>query len=406
MRRPRMTEAGLDSVYNDVRAYAQVAGYYDKIEDLEIRISQGFSTASESEMTFEAASAILRGRLADGEGVQRRAAWYAQRVLGGRSCCVGNHVLQERDGKLMSPLVEQLKQYGLAVRDVDFTNIRDAVAPVRPKKRIEGLIIDQPCNKLTLIKGLGIERRRLLQEPTLFDRNPRHAVVRRATTSAIGTLVMGEWILRSALPTVDVRCILMLVDPDLHSRDFMAIETTGTFVKQLSGEWHSLEPNSVVGSSDLWRQAGHDLEDLALPSTLVAREGLMRLPVDRATRCLMVLDVLWSRQAGASGLAAMTVGEIAREVERRFLIEYTNDHRRHDIEDCLENGGFVERPPYESKCYALTATGVYQGLVTRRLLSKGLAKAFDGDLEANVLGPIRKQARLWARYHGGDQVVE
>ncbi|MBL8876348.1 MAG: hypothetical protein JNM86_11190 [Phycisphaerae bacterium] len=407
MNKSHLNEASLESVLEAVRAYAAIAGHIDTLVDLEQRISQSWARATEQPFSFDDHSMIL-GRAKRTDITTRWSAWIAQRIFNCRATCVGNHLVQVRGAKPESPVLQQLEHYGLETRPVDLDDVIKfgTKSPVPPHKCIDGLLISAGAGELVVVRSAKLQRQRSTESPTLFNPSPRPVASSAISSRTIASLIQSEFLLRSALPSAKIRCVVALVDSDVESREFYLYETTGAFYRQIQGPNFNLGSLPLLASSRDILAKGEDLEEIANPPSWVVREPLMRLPVDRATRAMMILDVLWQLQASSPGLVAMGVSEIAQEVQKRFLIEYTSDHQRHDLEDCLVNGKFIEQPTYEKKCFALTPAGVFQALVGRRMLQIVRRPKGEDDADPFILAPIRRQARLWARYYRGEQVID
>lgn len=406
MKRYPQTEAKLESVFSAVRAYASIAGHYDNIHELETRIARSWADTTKSGLTFDVVGSILGRAIKEDERRSRWGAWLAGRLFSGRATCVGNHVIQQRQNGFESPLVGQLQSLGLPTRRIAFKQFTETLRGYRTQRRIDGMLVNLGEPQITVIKTAVLPLRAPTEEPSLFNPRPVGKPSFIVPSSAITPLVIAEWVLRSSLPSVPVRCLMFLIDGDRDSREFFAFDTTGTYLQQLTKSTFDLSACQVAKSSCELRAEGVDLESLASCPDIVTRESLMKLPVDRATRAMMCIDALWSRQASRQGLSVMTAGELAKEVEHRFLINYTRDHQRHDLEDCLVNRGFIERPSYERKCYALTPIGVFQALLQRRLFQTNAIAIGPHDAEPSVLAPIRRQAKLWARYQAGEQIID
>ncbi len=411
----KLNEASIESVLTAVRAYAALAGHYDSVYDLELQISQAWNHATRGEFTYEDHSVIL-GSQREAADVSRWGAWIAQGLFQTRACSVGNHLFQvknsaESEARYTSSILGQLRQVGLKTRNIPWPaviKLAHSVSRILPKKKIDGLLIRPGMNEIVVLKCVQIQRAKGNEPASLFNPKPAFSISDTVYSSDVLTLIVAEMMVRLAInsPSIDVRCVLMAVDPMHGNREFYAYDTTGTYAQQIKGSRFSVSNFKLIASSASMISRGEDVEGLANPPRLVVREPLMRLPVDRATRCMMLLDVMWHHQCNATGLRATKLSELSDEVERRFLIDYSSDHRRHDMEDCLVRESFVERPKYESNRYALTPAGVFQAIVGRRMLQTIDRPRSDVDAEEFVLAPIRRQARLWARYSRGEQVVE
>lgn len=401
-----MDEAKMENVRRFVRAYGELAGYVDRIDDLQHQVLAAFREASTSTATFESVGSILGRHYQKHEQVARKAAWIAQHKLQTRAFAVGNHFVQRQNDVQFSPVVQQLEQLGYQSRGVNFDSFSRLLTDRSWVKRIDALMVRPDAGELVLVKACSFEQlQRQLDEhssvmtPNLWVPVPQREFCELVPSKFLVSLTYAEWILRSAFPEFDVRSILLVVDPGPVNWRHKGFDVTGTALRHIQAEHHPLSGFDVV-----WEGEEHDVayQDIA---KIPAADPLNALPVDRAARARMVLEWMWREQAVSDGLAPMTVQEISKSVKKAHLIHYTPDLRRHDLEDCLVTGGYIERPRYEKKCYVLTPLGVFEALVSRQQLAPASGFEHGRDVLAKALGSIRNQARLLARYAEGEQVI-
>jgi len=193
---------------------------------------------------------------------------------------------------------------------------------------------------------------------------------------------------------------------DSEGWNYQIHETRDLCLRQISLDRFALDQIPPLTSSVDWLKGKRDLDELQRIPEIPAKNRLNRLPVDRATRSYMILDYLWELQKDADRLVVVDVPEIAGAIRQRHLIVYPIDLRRHDIEDCLARGGFVERTRYDGSGYALAPSGVARAVIMRQQLNQPGPYVMDvEDAEPHLLSPIRHQARLWAAYKNGDRVL-
>ncbi|MEM1329840.1 MAG: hypothetical protein AAGG07_04695 [Planctomycetota bacterium] len=411
-KRKGTTEAKLENTRRYVRAFGEMAGFMDRIDDVRHAIQRGYAEAIQQPPSFDSHGSILGRESPRQEQVSRKAAWIASHRLGSRAFCVMNQLVQCQAGRYFSPLLQQVEMLGYPTRPVPFESFVPLAKQRRAMARIDALFVDPVSMRLTVVKGCSVEQlqRRLdrdasVMEENLWVRHRQLALAREVPTKHIATLVLAEMILRSALPDWDVDTMLVAVEREDCSWNYEGIQFSGTALAELAEQWNPVREEQVIWSADAAGVLAFGSTELDRLPRVPAKEPLNGLPVDRATRCRMVLETLWLQQAGVDGLAVGGRGEIATAVEDRYLIHYSQDLRRHDFEDCLAIGGFIERPRYAGKCYALTPLGVFEALLSRRQIEPEMRTPQSPDPASHLVSSVHNQARLWARYTEGEQVI-
>ncbi|PKL34052.1 MAG: hypothetical protein CVV40_00120 [Planctomycetes bacterium HGW-Planctomycetes-2] len=119
----------------------------------------------------------------------------------------------------------------------------------------------------------------------------------------------------------------------------------------------------------------------------------------------MVMNCLWAKQRlNPNKLVILGGSAINEMVEQEYSLHYPKEMRRHDLEDCLERNGYVERPAYEGAQFALTPRGVARVLFFKRMFAGMSDVEIDEDLDHHILSHIYRQADIWAQYRDGKAV--
>lgn len=392
-------EAKIENLRRWIRAYGEIAGYADRLGSIQEGVEQAYREAFERRADFDVLGSILGRQYKSAEAVARKAAWIAQWHSSCRAVCVGTQILQKQNHRFQCAMLDQIAQLGIKIKPVVFESFTEHMDSTPHVKRVDAVLPDTERRRITVVKGVSTDRMRLRDSTELFSSGAGTCV--EVPANVVASLIFAEWILRSAMPDYEVRCIVAGVSPDPGIWTFRAFETSGSILRDVQERTVGLPVSkerwtSVLGAGSM------DLLD-SVPD-LPVRDPFMKLPVDRATRAHMILDAVWKRQAASSQLISMSVSEIAEDVQDRFLINYTPDWRRHDIEDCLIPGGFVERLRYERKRYALTPLGVFEAMMAHRQLATPMRAAKLEEDVPHLLRVVQRQARLLARYADGEQV--
>lgn len=400
-------EAKIENVRKFVRAYGEISGFIDRVDDLQHQISASLKFASESDPCFESVGSILGKLPRQQESIMRKAAWIAQRRCESRAFCVGNHLVQERGGSHYSAVINQLSHLGMSPRKVHYSSFEEKIAGLKYNKTIDGVLVDQSSSQITVIKGCSVDQVKKMNAgdsadmaPSLWVPKPMPAWNYNVPSKLLRGLVYANFILRSAFPDFHVRTILLQVDPGLADWAHRGFDVSDLVLQQLADDMTPLSQDRLI-----WQSNGSEGVDYSKVPAIPTSLWLNKLPVDRATRCRMILQEMWLMQASSDGLARMKVSDISSRVESEYLVRYTPDWRRHDIEDCLALEGYIERPRFEPKCYVLTPLGVFEALVSRLQLGPAIEFRHGQDSVARTLSAIRHQARLLARYAEGEQVI-
>jgi hypothetical protein len=401
-------EAKIENVRKFVRAYGEIAGYVDRVDDLQFQLISSLKLACESEPTFDSVGSIL-GRLPQrSEIIMRKAAWIAQRQCKSRAFCVGNQLVQQQSELFFSAVINQLEHLGLSPRQVPYQSFQSCLKGLKWSRRVDGVLVDPVAMQITVVKGCSTDQVRQWPSegdscesvPSLWNPSPRTSWDTFVPSSFIRGLTYSHFILKSAFPAFTIRTILLVVDPSVTSWAHRGYDVTDLSLGDATED--------SIGISDercIWHAVSQNSDHFSAVPDIASKEWLSKLPVDRATRCRMILEKMWTLQAAADGLAPMSASEISKAVESSYLVNYTADWRRHDIEDCLAVGGFIERPRFERKCYVLTPLGVFEALLSRLQLAPASEFRHETDVGARAFSAIRNQARLLARYSEGEQVI-
>lgn len=401
---------------NDIRyldsmidAYAAVTAYVDRVPELESKIAIAYQQVCASRPEFDSFSSILTGGTPHRERWVRHVAWTAQHAFRARAYCVGNKVLLKKDGQVESPLVHQLRILGYqTVGPTSWSPTREQTNELDGGGLLDAMVVDAIGSQVFIIKGLahsratratrevGRHQRDLFDVGEPFDRNLFVA------SKKLQPLHAAYSVLRRVLPHVKVVPVIAVLDEPYAGWAFRAFDVSSAMRDPERKSPRCLADYPVIKSSDALRLEGRDQDSLRYLPNWAVSDPFQLLPVDRATRCLTALNIVWNKQREyPDRLAVVRSVDIQEVVRSKHLIEYTVDLRRHDLEDCLERGGLMERPAFEGNAVALTSKGLARLLLLKRLLLGRTEVEDDEDLRTHILGHVHRQAVLWASYRSG-----
>lgn len=410
-------ESELEHFDHLIDAFAALSCYRDRIPQLEASINRQFIQLVASRPHFDDVATLLGRRLNQAEAIERRSAWICQHAFDCRAYCVGNQIVTKRKSRVdghnfTSPLIDQIAALGAAPTPIDLNLWRSQMDKTGCFRTLDCLLIDLKKQRLypVIARMLsdvrpGIRMRRINSEESLFGKAESEIEGAVVSGRALTTLGISSGILRQAFPTFDVVSVLaVLDDPDAGWGFYLADVSVAASVERSAPM--KIDGMPCLMSSQRHVQGGRDLDDLEFLPRWPSTNYLDNLPVDRAARCLMVLSVIWQLQKQhKSRLVALQFSEIAKRVEQRFLINYSRDLHRHDIEDCLERGGYLERPRFDSSRFAMTARGVAKIVMFRRLTSPLSLTEVDNGVPVNILKLVANQAKRWSQYRMGIEAV-
>jgi len=403
----RYKETDITYLDSMIDAYASVTAYVNQIPELEMKIARAYSAVVNERAEFDSFNALLGRSYPQREQWIRHVAWIAQHSFALRAHCVGNKILLAKDHERFSPIVDQLEMLGFESYRNTFSD-QDKFLPdgVDSSTRIDSVLVDVAKNRVLLIKGFELDAasRRGSSMP-LFDSVIGNEGALPIRAPGVASLAMASNIVRTAFRDIRVVPVAMLLDGVHEGWRFRAFSLEKSIDLINLDASFDLAASEEIASSSQMQRAGIDLDELRYLPSIPASNVLNTLPVDRATRCLMMLELLWNRQREVpQHLAVLRGSELGNLMESHFHIAYPNDLRRHDIEDCLERNGLIERPAYEGNAYALTPRGVARTLLMKRLFVGSFEHEDADDLKNHVLSHISKQSRLWAQYRAGQRV--
>lgn len=399
-----------------VDAFAALVCYQDRIPQLEAKIHSQFVHLMQTRPHFDDIASLLGRRLSNSEVTLRRTAWVAQHALKSRAYCVGNLLVSSRQTRatrtFTSPLLEQLQLLGFAAQHVELGETKRTSDRGLALHRIDCLLVDVANSTVYPVMGRTMSELAsfgysptLQTSDSLFAPKDREVYRIAAPAKAARTLSLATDLLRHAFPMVNVRPVFAVLADAESGWGYQLHDLSDKITNdRLTDKAVELDSTRVIASSQQYCREGNDLDDLEYLPRWPNSNYLDLLPVDRCARSLMVLSILWGAQKQARKLVSMSISELASQVEKRFLITYTRDLRRHDIEDCLERGGYVERPRFEASRFSLTARGVARILMFRRLSSPTTIADSDHGVHVNFLELIQRQAERWSHYRSGVQV--
>lgn len=415
-------DVSLDHLDRLVEAYAAASLYLPEVRELEGRLARAMGDLLRWPGTFTDLTSLLAVRTGGRDAITRRVAWAAQHVVGKRAWCVGSRVIQrlpDLGGDAYgSPLLDQLRTIGFvgpgerpAVTETGaevMTSYEGSLDFEVPQlERIDALCAWPKSEEVWVVKGVSYTQAGKCSpelwvnadRESLFGADDRFMSRLYVGVGAVRSLLAARDLVQAAHPGLKVRaCVIVINDPGC-SWHFQAHELTSARPDIVSeavggaGGRVLLDRFPVLATQrsfpGLFSREG--LELATLPEW-AGDDPMTALPADRPGRALLLLGEMWSRQVNRPKRLATSRGEeLAEAVARTSGVCQGRDQWRHDVEDCLERGGYARRMADRAGRFAITPKGVGRLLVMRRKLGAG------PDLPAAaVMSHVVQQARLWA----------
>lgn len=386
-----------------VRCYASMTAHSHRMADLERDVVRACESSRASRPGMHDFSFLMPRTPRHRDDVVRRVAWAAQHIYKSRAWSVGQKLLARRGKQWYSPLARQIGRLGYEPSPVNITKILQAwPADVTWQDRIDAMLVEPVLDTVTLVKGISYSQAQKLSsqlwpngdKESLFSRDGRFLLRLFVRSDAMATLVLAKQVLSAAFPMLKVSCIFLVVDDPECSWQFQSHDVSNTLPEQLAGHRICLDDFDLDCTHfNFADELKADTDAFSLLPTWGGPDPLQAAPVDRPTRCLMILEEMWRRQqTRADRLVASRPSDLAEAVSQDYGIEYPPDLWRHDMEDCLERGRFIDRLPDRDSCFGILPTGVARLLLLKR--------RFDDDKKPLTTGSIMQtltlQARLWA----------
>lgn len=399
-------EINLDHFDDLIEGYGVASAYADRLDDLEREIVQIAARLGSQQPQIHDFSQILESRMSPSDERIRHAAWLMQHVYRCRAWSVNQSILLRRrcgENGFESALLDQLKKLEVPTCPVDISEWRRAQRRVNPgaRKKLDVMMVDRRSHTIYLIVGQSYRQTRRLS-PTLTLAKPyntlfglEHRVFLNANTerSTIATLRMAGSLLRAAVPTYTVKCLVALTDDPGCSWQFQCHEVPHKVAGYIKKKRVRLDDFVVDRTHHDIAARGKAEEDplASLPKGASSQSYLRAAPVDRPIRSLMVLNSLLDEQEAATQRLVMKPArEIALKVAFDYGISYPRDMYRHDLLE-LERARLVKRARNKDNAYGLTPKGIGRIFV--------MARRFDPSVQADpdvLLARVRRQGSLWA----------
>lgn len=399
-------EARMDHFEHLVDAYACISAYGTKSEEIESDIQRLFVDAATSKPTFDAIHSLAGQVLADRRSLACRSAWTLQHAFNCRSYCIKSQIIQSRtvaEGtRLHSPILRQIMLMGEPAAPRNLSYHKDRLKDLGARKTIDALLIDRSKSIIYVIcaKSLSQLLNSKTSPPTLFTKPDREIHNLHVDSGCTSAVKISADIISDALPHYTVKSAISVHD-DPESGAGFQLHDISEIANIKKSSSICLDDFPVIQSSRLIRQSGGDLDHLDTIPNWPAQDPLNNLPSDRATRCLMSLSELWAYQSSDPNLTGLTWRRLGDLVQEKYKIAYSRDHRRHDIEDCLERSAYVTRLTYDPNKFAITPRGLARILLFRRLLSDFSVAEHDNGFAFGILPLLQEQALRLARYRDG-----
>jgi len=392
-----------------VCAYAEITAYIGNVPELETKISSAYTQACGQSVEFDSFNGLLGTSYPASQQWIRHVSWIAQHVFAERALCVGNKIEQQRKGRFSSPLVGQLERLGFEPFETMWNTTRvESFGPSKPMNCIDAIFCNRAKNTVYLVKGVTLQNAAKRQSPAglfpmpLFESVFARSFAMTCKGRVMATLRVAHDIVKCSFPVMRVIPVVLVADQVNQGWMFVAFDCTPAMRSTEYSNRVELSQYAELAHHEQIISAGMDLDQIRYMPSRITRDHLLHLPADRASRCLMILELLWHRQAAAGDkLATTSAADLGRKIKSCFELEYPPDLRRHDLEDCLERGGFIERPAYEGNRYALTPTGMVRSLLMKRMFVGRSELEDDEDLRQHILSHIYRLSNLWAQYRSG-----
>jgi hypothetical protein len=267
--------------------------------------------------------------------------------------------------------------------------------------KVDALLLSSASEELWLVKGCSYSQARRMSpelwvnsdRASLFGMDDRFMSRLSVSGTQVRTLLAGRDLIQAAHPRLRVRaCFLVLNDPGC-SWHFQAHDLTAARPRVWREVRVLLDRFPVVSThrqfAEQFAESGQGLGGLPDWASL---DPMTSLPTDRPARSLLLLQELWGRQLNRPKRLSTARGdELAESVGRTTAVSLGRDQWRHDLEDCLERGGFVRRLPDRPGRFAITPKGIARLLLLRQKLE------MKHDIPTpQLLSHVTHQARLWA----------
>jgi hypothetical protein len=387
-----------------VESYAVLSAYTDKEKSIEFEIAAICENLVAKRASLEDFTEILGRKPQEKDEVVRKVSWAAQHILGCRAWSVGQKVLFQRryEKRWESPLVDQVSRLGYRPSDIDLRQVYNQFPrKVVPQDRLYTLLVDAKEETVHLVKGVSFGQLRraakrlelAVSEPNLFTADRKAFLNTTVDSSAVATLLFAREVVIKVFPQLRVRAHLMVLDDPCATWRFQIHDLSQSEVSQLRQGAVTVSSFPVALTH---RDFDHifDLNDDAfatLPSWASA-DFLNACPVDRPTRCLMLLKEMVDRQERRNvTLARFRPLDLVLAVSETRKIAYPTDLWRHDFEDCLERSRFIERWS-DGSSFVLLPKGLARYLLISRKFNPMLTLS-----SGQLLERVSAHAKLLAR---------
>lgn len=356
----------------------------DAAADLENRIWATFVRLTKSPPCVEDFTSFHDSAYSATIAKSHKASWIAQALFGGRPCCV-NQRLFLSNGMPVSPIIEQMSMRGMRCAAPDMRHLkRDLLSRYDwASQLLDALLVQSDRNTVFIVRACSysqVKRYSTSLEHVAYNDNlfePDRALLRGAAIlrDLVGSLMLARDLISACAPDVTVKPVLFVVDDREGSWNFQCHDMTELNSSHVSQNRVSLDRFPVLHSIKDFPSLSRKhsgFNPLPNASRCFSLEHYLRdaVPVDRGTRCLMMLREVYQRQLRSTGgLEVVRAQELADLVNNEYRVFYPPDQRRHDIEDSLWRSGFIDRPFQTENAYAIKAKGIARMAVLKTKLN-------------------------------------
>lgn len=385
-----------------VECYATVSAYQDRFPELERRLVEICEGITSRRPTMQDFSDVLIRNPQTKEEVIRKIAWACQHIFDTRAWCVGQKVLFQRKGesKPKSPLVSQLRRLGYQSTPIDLLFIEQVWKDFRIQDRLDAMLVDLKQGIVYLVKGCSYTQAKNHSpdlwtnraSDSLFAHDGQFLSRLHVKSDAIGTLLLARDVIAGSFPNLKVKCVFITIDDVECTWRYQVQDLSSADPAKLKKTKICLDDYDVISThanfQELFEQ---DADAFSSLPRWAASDYLHSSPVDRPTRAIMILSEMWRTQAISKKLCSFRAIDLAEQVQVTYKIEYPTDLWRHDIEDCLERGRFIQRAPGAGSGYAISAKGVARLLLLLRRFNPLVHLS-----SSSFLDTVSKHAKVWA----------
>jgi len=389
-----------------IKVYPTVFAYTPYVNDMEDDITREYARIAGNEPDFALFGDLLRSSRHSKDVGMRKTAWLAQQLFRARAVSVNQRILKvNKAGKRHSPLAGQLDAMGLLSNPAWVSQIASAQveAMSRTGQVLDAMLVNPGSSTVYAVVGVtGTTIRKHSKQlelgariESLFAPQDRAMANVIVPSEPLQRLAWASEFLALAAPDLNVIPVLVLLDDEEGSWTFQAhLAPSSPDDKRLLDDLVVVDDLEILKCTLGYVEDDDRKPDFGRMGIGVTEKCLWYLPVDRATRPLMYLDrLLAAQEASPTELRIVKGKQLHDEVHNHFGVYLDRDMRRHDIEDCLVNGGWVGESQYRRSDIYITASGIgLLQMIRQRFMPQNHL------LGTTAVGQMQRQARYELAY--------